>query len=207
MADDRVTITVDGAELEVAAGTPLIDAITEAGTYIPRFCYDARLGPVGLCRMCLVEMEFPRGMTLVTSCTTVVNDAMVVDTKSDVVKKAQEGVLEFLLINHPLDCPTCDKGGECPLQDQAFGFGAGESRFVEEKRRYEKPIPISDLIFLDRERCILCGLCARFSDEVSGDPLIEFKDRGNQVQINTFPTSPSSPTSPATRCSCARWGR
>ena len=115
-----------------------------------------------------------------------------VDTKSEVVKKAQEGVLEFLLINHPLDCPVCDRGGECPLQDHTIAYGPGESRFVEEKRHFEKPIPVSDLVYLDRERCILCARCTRFSDEVSGDPLIEFIDRGNYTQINTFPDLPFS---------------
>ena len=190
MAEDQVTIIVDGARVEVAAGSRLIDAITEAGTYVPRFCYDSRLDPVGMCRMCLVEIEFPSGMTLVTSCTTVVNDGMVIDTRSKVVQKAQEGVIEFLLINHPLDCPICDKGGECPLQDQAFSHGPGESRYDEPKRTYEKPIPISDLIFLDRERCIQCALCTRFSDEISGDPLLEFKDRGNFVEVSTFPGEP-----------------
>jgi NADH-quinone oxidoreductase subunit G len=107
-----------------------------------------------------------------------------------VVRKAQEGILEFLLINHPLDCPVCDRGGECPLQDQTMAYGPGESRFVEEKRHYEKPIPISDLVLLDRERCILCARCTRFSDEISGDPLIEFKNRGNGTQVLTFPDEP-----------------
>ncbi len=191
MAEDRVTITLDGRAVEVDAGTRLIEAAAMAGTYIPRFCYHPRLGGVGLCRMCLVEVELgPGRMALLPSCTTVVRDGMVAVTESDVVEKAQEGVLEFLLINHPLDCPICDKGGECPLQDQAFGWGPGESRFVEDKRTYPKPISISDLIFLDRERCILCGLCTRFSDEISGDPLIEFMDRGNDVQVNTFPDEP-----------------
>ena len=131
-----------------------------------------------MCRMCLVEVEGPRGKGLTTSCTTPVAEGMVVHTKSDVVKKAQEGVLEFLLVNHPLDCPVCDKGGECPLQDQTLAHGPGESRFVEEKRHFAKPIPINDLVLLDRERCILCARCTRFSDEISGDPLIEFIDRG-----------------------------
>jgi NADH-quinone oxidoreductase subunit G len=119
-----------------------------------------------------------------------VADGMVVHTESPTVKKAQEGILELLLINHPLDCPVCDKGGECPLQDQTMSYGPGESRFVEEKRHYPKPIPISDLVLLDRERCILCARCTRFSDEISGDPLIEFLDRGNATQINTFPDEP-----------------
>ena len=140
--------------------------------------------------MCLVEIETPRGKMLVPSCTTEITDEMVVDTESDVVKKAQEGVLEFLLINHPLDCPICDKAGECPLQDQTMAYGPGESRFVEEKRHFEKPINISEIILLDRERCILCARCTRFSDEISGDPLIEFIQRGNKTEVNTFPNEP-----------------
>ncbi|MEN8235106.1 MAG: NADH-quinone oxidoreductase subunit NuoG [Actinomycetota bacterium] len=192
MSDDRpaVTITLDGVDVQVESGQALIEAAQKAGTYIPRFCYHPRLKAAGVCRACLVEVEGPRGTALVPSCTTPVGDGMVVHTKSDTAKKAQEGVLEFLLVNHPLDCPVCDKGGECPLQDQAFAFGAGETRYVEEKRHYEKPIPISDLILMDRERCILCSRCTRFSDEISGDPLIDFKDRGNYVQVITFPDEP-----------------
>ena len=189
---DPVKITVDGREVSVPGGQLLIKAAEENGTYIPRFCWHPRMKPVGMCRMCLVEIEGPRGRLLTTSCTTSVTDGMVVHTRSDVVKKAQEGVLEFLLVNHPLDCPVCDKGGECPLQDQTLAHGPGESRFVEEKRHFEKPIPISDLVLLDRERCILCARCTRFSDEISGDPLIEFIDRGNYTQINTFPDEPFS---------------
>jgi len=113
-----------------------------------------------------------------------------VHTETEQVKKAQEGILELLLANHPLDCPVCDKGGECPLQDQAFSHGPGESRYVEEKRHYEKPIPISDLVFLDRERCILCDRCTRFASEVAGDPLISFTHRGNNTQVLTFPDEP-----------------
>ncbi|MEA3502678.1 MAG: NADH-quinone oxidoreductase subunit NuoG, partial [Actinomycetota bacterium] len=192
MAEERTTVTInlDGVDVEVESGQALIDAAQMAGTYIPRFCYHPRMNAVGLCRACLVEVEGPRGTALVPSCTTPVGDGMIVHTQSETAKKAQAGVLEFLLINHPLDCPVCDKGGECPLQDQAFAFGAGESRFVEEKRHFEKPIEISDLILLDRERCILCARCTRFSDEISGDPLIEFKDRGNYVQVITFPDEP-----------------
>ena len=119
-----------------------------------------------------------------------VADGMVVDTESPATKKAQDGVLEFLLINHPLDCPVCDKGGECPLQDNAYAYGPGESRFVEEKRHFAKPIPISDLVLLDRERCILCDRCTRFAKEVAGDPLIHFQQRGNQTEVNTFPDHP-----------------
>jgi len=142
--------------------------------------------------MCLVEIETPRGPMIVTACTNNVSEGLKVDTENAEVKKAQEAILEFLLANHPLDCPICDKGGECPLQDQALAYGPGESRFVEIKRSYEKPIPISDLVLLDRERCILCARCTRFSDEISGDPLIEFKDRGNATEISTFPDLPFS---------------
>lgn len=187
---EMVTITVDGTEVEVPAGELLIKAAQDHGTYIPRFCWHPRMKPVGMCRMCLVEVEGPRGVALVPACMQPVNDGMVVHTESPVAKKAQEGVLEFLLINHPLDCPVCDKGGECPLQDQTMTYGPGESRFVEEKRHYEKPVPISDLVLLDRERCILCARCTRFSDEISGDPLIEFKERGNNTQVQTFPDEP-----------------
>lgn len=187
-----VTITIDGIEHEVKKGELLIKAAQDTGTYIPRFCWHPRMNPVGMCRMCLVQVETPRGPSLVTACTNPVADGMVVDTLNDTVKKAQEGILEFLLINHPLDCPVCDRGGECPLQDQTMAYGPGETRFVEEKRHYEKPIPISDLVLLDRERCILCARCTRFSDEISGDPLIEFQERGNNTQINTFPDLPFS---------------
>lgn len=187
-----VTITIDGEQKQVKAGEMLIKAAQEEGTYIPRFCWHPRMNPVGMCRMCLVQIETPRGPALITACTNPVSDGMVVDTQNDTVKKAQEGILEFLLLNHPLDCPVCDRGGECPLQDQTMAYGPGESRFVEEKRHYEKPIPISDLVLLDRERCILCARCTRFSDEISGDPLIEFRDRGNNTQVNTFPDLPFS---------------
>ncbi|MGA9595281.1 MAG: NADH-quinone oxidoreductase subunit NuoG [Acidimicrobiia bacterium] len=187
---DQVTITVDGVEMQGPAGEVLIKVAVDNGVYIPHFCWHPRMKPVGMCRMCLVEVEGPRGKMLMPSCTARVNEGMVVDTQSAVVKKVQEGVLEYLLINHPLDCPVCDKGGECPLQDQTLAYGPGESRFVEEKRHFEKPIPISDLVLLDRERCILCARCTRFSEEISGDPLIEFQDRANQVQVLTFPGEP-----------------
>ncbi|MDJ0923536.1 MAG: NADH-quinone oxidoreductase subunit NuoG [Acidimicrobiia bacterium] len=191
MADrELVTITIDGVEMQGPAGEVLIKVAEDNGNFIPRFCWHPRMKPVGMCRMCLVEVIGPRGPMLLPSCTTRVTDGMEVDTQSTVVKKAQEGVLEYLLINHPLDCPICDKGGECPLQDHTMAYGPGESRFVEEKRHYEKPIPISELVLLDRERCILCARCTRFSEEISGDPLIEFKDRGNAVQVITFPDEP-----------------
>ena len=187
---EKITFTVDGKTLEGKQGQLLIEACEDSGIHIPRFCWHKRLDPVGMCRMCLVEIETPRGKALVPSCTTQVTDELIVETESNTVKKAQEGVLEFLLINHPLDCPICDKAGECPLQDQTMAYGPGESRFIEEKRHFEKPIPISDIVLLDRERCILCARCTRFSDEISGDPLIEFIQRGNKTQVNTFPDEP-----------------
>ena len=187
---ETVAITVNGVEFAARNGELLIDACERAGVYIPRFCYHPRMTAVGMCRMCIVDVDTGRGPALSPSCMLTVSDGMVVDTESDRTKKAQEGVLEFLLINHPLDCPVCDKGGECPLQDQTMSHGPGESRLVEEKRHYEKPIPVSDTVYLDRERCILCDRCTRFADEVAGDPLIHFMDRGNQTQVNTFPDEP-----------------
>jgi NADH-quinone oxidoreductase subunit G len=183
-----VTVTIDGVEMQAEAGELVIKVAQDHGIYIPRFCWHERMKPVGMCRMCLVEIEGQRGLP--PACTATVTDGMVVNTQSPGVKKAQEGVLEFLLINHPLDCPVCDRGGECPLQDLTFGYGPGESRFVEEKRHYAKPISISELVLLDRERCILCARCTRFADEVAGDPLIQFVDRGAEMQVLTFPTEP-----------------
>ena len=189
-AVSTVSVTVNGNEIEGNVGELLIDACERNGTYIPRFCYHPRMTPVGMCRMCLVEVDTGRGPALQPSCMLAVAEGMSVDTESDLTKKAQDGVLEFLLINHPLDCPVCDKGGECPLQDQTMAFGPGESRFIEEKRHFEKPIAISDTVYLDRERCILCDRCTRFADEVAGDTLIHFMDRGNNTQVNTFPNEP-----------------
>ena len=143
-----------------------------------------------MCRMCLVEVKGPRGFALMPACYNPVADGMEIVTDCATAKKAQEGVLEFLLVNHPLDCPVCDKGGECPLQDQTLAYGPGETRFVEEKRHWEKPIPISDLVLLDRERCIQCGRCVRFADEVAGDPLIDFAERGDVTEVATFPDEP-----------------
>ncbi len=187
---DPVSIEVDGKEIEVQKGELLIDACERNGTYIPRFCYHPRMDPVGMCRMCLVEVDTGRGPALQPSCMIECSPEMKVDTGSDKVRKAQDGVLEFLLINHPLDCPVCDKGGECPLQDQTVAYGPGESRWTEEKRHYPKPIPISETVYLDRERCILCDRCTRFAKDVAGDPLIHFMDRGSSTQVNTFPDEP-----------------
>ena len=190
--ETAVTVNLNGTEISAEKGEMLIDAAERSGVYIPRFCYHPRMKPVGMCRMCLVEVDTGRGMGLQPSCMVPVSDGMTVDTESEVTKKAQDGILEFLLINHPLDCPVCDKGGECPLQDQTMAYGPGESRFVEEKRHFKKPIPISDTVFLDRERCILCDRCTRFAKEVAGDPLIHFQARGNQTEVNTFPDEPFS---------------
>ena len=187
---DVVTVTIDGKEVQAPRGELLIKVAQEHGSYIPRFCWHERMKPVGMCRMCLVEVEGMRGMQI--SCATPVTDGMVVNTQSPAVKAVQDGVLEFLLINHPLDCPVCDRGGECPLQDQTLAFGPGESRFVEEKRHFEKPVPISDLVLLDRERCIQCGRCTRFAAEIAGDPLIDFGERGANTQVITYPDEPFS---------------
>ncbi len=189
---DVITITINGQSVECQPGELLIDAAERTGTYIPRFCYHPRMKPVGMCRMCLVDVDTGRGPGLQPSCMLTVSPGMTVDTESERTQRAQEGILELLLVNHPLDCPVCDKGGECPLQDQTVAYGPGESRFIEEKRHYEKPIPISDLVYLDRERCILCDRCTRFASDVAGDPLIHFIDRGNETQVNTFPDEPFS---------------
>jgi NADH-quinone oxidoreductase subunit G len=187
---EAVTVVVDGRPVAARKGEMLIAAAERAGTYIPRFCYHPRMKPVGMCRMCLVEVKGPRGFALQPACFVPVEDGQEVVTTSDKVRKAQDGVLEFLLVNHPLDCPVCDKGGECPLQDQTISFGPGESRFLEEKRHFDKPIAISDLVYLDRERCIQCARCTRFADEMAGDPLIDFIGRGDQIEVNTYPDAP-----------------
>ena len=155
----------------------LVDAAKHGDVEIPVFCYEPKLGhPVGACRMCLVEIEgIPK---LQTACSTPVRDGMVVYTRTDRVKAAQEAVVEFLLVNHPLDCPVCDKGGECPLQDIAMGWGPGRSRVIDPKRHFQKPIPLSPLIKIDRERCILCYRCVRFSQEIAEDEQLQLLDRG-----------------------------
>ena len=186
----EVAVTINGAQVQAHPGEMLIAAADRAGVHIPRFCYHERMSSVGMCRMCLVDVDTGRGSMLQPSCMVPVSEGMIVDTESENTRRAQEGVLELLLVNHPLDCPVCDKGGECPLQDQTMAYGPGESRFVEEKRHYEKPIPISDLVDLDRERCILCDRCTRFADEIAGDPLIQFTERGNATQVLTFPDEP-----------------
>src|SRR4051794_27661776 len=167
----------------------LVDAAKEGDVEIPYFCYEPKLGqPVGACRMCLVEIEgIPK---LQTSCSTPVRDGMVVNTTSDRVKHAQNAVVEFLLVNHPLDCPVWDKGGECPLQDISFGWGAGRSRFIEPKRHFKKPLELSPLVAIDRERCILCYRCARFSQEIAEDHQLVFLDRGDHTFVGTHDGRP-----------------
>ena len=183
-----ITVNIDGRKVPAEKGELLIKVAQEHGVYIPRFCWHERMKPVGMCRMCLVEVDGVRGFP--PACTTTVTDGMVCRTQTDAVKKIQDGVLEFLLINHPLDCPVCDRGGECPLQDQTLAFGPGESRFIEEKRHFEKPIPISEVVLLDRERCIQCARCTRFADEIAGDPLITFVDRADRTEVLNFPDHP-----------------
>jgi NADH-quinone oxidoreductase subunit G len=193
MPDDRaatVPFTLDGRDATALPGEVVIAAAERAGTFVPRFCYHPRMAPVGVCRMCLVEIDGPRGPTLQPACYVTVTEHMSVVTDSDKVKKAQDGVLEFLLVNHPLDCPVCDKGGECPLQDQTLAHGPGDTRFLEEKRHFEKPIPLSELVLLDRERCIQCSRCTRFAAEVAGEAQIDFAGRGELVEVAAFPTEP-----------------
>src|SRR5487761_1415099 len=183
---ETVTITVDGRPVQAKKGEMIIAAAERAGTYIPRFCYHPRMKPVGMCRMCLVDVKGPRGYALTPACYVAVAEGMDVVSQSDKVKKAQDGVLEFLLVNHPLDCPVCDKGGECPLQDQVLAYGPGETRFLEEKRHWAKPISLSELVLLDRERCIQCGRCVRFAAEIAGEAQIDFLGRGDEVEVNIF---------------------
>jgi len=177
-ARDTVSVTIDGFEIRVLKGTLVIRAAEMLGIQIPRFCDHPLLDPIGACRQCLVEVEGQRKP--LASCTTTCTEGMVVRTQltSAVAEKAQRGVMELLLINHPLDCPMCDKGGECPLQNQAMSSGQGETRFTEDKRTFAKPVPISTEVLLDRERCISCTRCVRTSEEIAGDAFIEFLERG-----------------------------
>ena len=181
--DDLVSVTIDGIVLSVAKGTLVIRAAEQLGIAIPRFCDHPLLDPAGACRQCLVEVEGQ--VKPLASCTTTVTEGMVVRTQltSEVAADAQHGVMELLLINHPLDCPVCDKGGECPLQNQAMSNGRGESRFDGPKRTFPKPIALSSQVLLDRERCISCARCTRFAAEIAGDPFIELVDRGSHQQI------------------------
>ncbi|MEU7700070.1 NADH-quinone oxidoreductase subunit G, partial [Streptomyces sp. NPDC039028] len=183
--EDLVTLTIDGIEISVPKGTLVIRAAEQLGIEIPRFCDHPLLDPAGACRQCIVEVEGQRKP--MASCTITCTDGMVVKSQltSPVAEKAQHGVMELLLVNHPLDCPVCDKGGECPLQNQAMSHGQAESRFEGVKRTYEKPVPISTQVLLDRERCVLCARCTRFSNQVAGDPMIELIERGALQQVGT----------------------
>ena len=193
---DLVTLTIDGVEVSVPKGTLVIRAAEQIGVQIPRFCDHPLLAPVGACRQCLVEVPdagngrgFPKPQA---SCTLPVAEGMVVETQatSKVADKAQQGIMEFLLINHPLDCPVCDKGGECPLQNQAMSNGRGESRFEGVKRTFPKPINISAQVLLDRERCVLCARCTRFSEQIAGDPFIALIERGALQQVGIYEKEP-----------------
>jgi len=193
---DTVSVTIDGIQVDVPKGTLVIRAAEQIGVQIPRFCDHPLLAPVGACRQCLVDVPdagngrgFPKPQA---SCTLPVAEGMVVNTQatSPVADKAQQGIMEFLLVNHPLDCPVCDKGGECPLQNQAMSNGRGESRFTGVKRTYPKPINISAQVLLDRERCILCARCTRFSEQIAGDPFIALIERGALQQVGIYEKEP-----------------
>jgi len=194
--DDQVTVTIDGVEVSVHKDTLVIRAAERVGVQVPRFCDHPLLDPVGACRQCLVEVpDAGNGRPMPkpqASCTLTVADSMVVRTQasSPVADKAQQGIMEFLLVNHPLDCPVCDKGGECPLQNQAMSNGRGDARFAETKRTFAKPINISAQVLLDRERCVLCARCTRFSDQIAGDPFIMLLERGALQQVGIYEKEP-----------------
>ncbi len=187
---ELVTVIIDGVAVGVPKGTLVIRAAEMLGIEIPRFCDHPLLDPVAACRACLIEIDgVPKPQP---ACAQVVSDGMQVHTQysSEVARLAQEGVLEFLLVNHPLDCPVCDKGGECPLQNQAMSVGRPESRFTEAKRTFDKPINVSAQILLDRERCVSCARCTRFADQIAGDPMLELLERGAQQQVGTADDQP-----------------
>ena len=191
---DMITVVIDGFEVTVPKGTLVIRAAEQLGIQIPRFCDHPLLDPVGACRQCLVDIEingraFPKPQA---SCTIPVETGMIVKTQltSTVAEKAQRGVMELLLVNHPLDCPVCDKGGECPLQNQAMSTGEGSSRFEGVKRVFEKPINISSQVLLDRERCVLCARCTRFSEQIASDPFITLNERGALQQVGIYENKP-----------------
>ena len=191
---DMITVVIDGFEVTVPKGTLVIRAAEQLGIQIPRFCDHPLLDPVGACRQCLVDIEingraFPKPQA---SCTIPVETGMIVKTQltSTVAEKAQRGVMELLLVNHPLDCPVCDKGGECPLQNQAMSTGQGSSRFEGVKRTFEKPINISSQVLLDRERCVLCARCTRFSEQIASDPFITLNERGALQQVGIYENKP-----------------
>ena len=200
----QVTLTIDGQTVSVPEGTLIVDAAKKIGIDIPVFCYHPKMEPVGMCRMCLVDVGRPVidretrqpvleedgspkiqfGWKLDTACTVPVSEGMVVDGMSKKVEQARNDILELLLTSHPLDCPICDKGGECPLQNMTMEYGKGKSRMVfTDKLKLDKHVPLGDLIYLDRERCIQCARCTRFQDEIAGDPVIQFHNRGRHLEI------------------------
>jgi len=181
---EMVNLVIDGRPVTVPKGTLVITAAFQAGADVPYFCHHPRLKPAGACRMCLVKIE--KMNKIQTACTVPVAEGMVVDTVSPEVKQAQNGILELLLINHPLDCPVCDRGGECPLQNMVYQYGPGVTRFIDEKRHFPKAVPISDYVVLDRERCIQCARCTRFTEEISGDGELAIENRGNASIISPF---------------------
>ncbi|MDN5570959.1 MAG: 2Fe-2S iron-sulfur cluster-binding protein, partial [Propionibacteriaceae bacterium] len=193
---DLITVFIDGTQVQVPKGTLAIRAAEMIGIDIPRFCDHPLLDPVGACRQCMVEvpdMGNGRGMPKPqASCTLEVAPNMQIQTQvsSEKADKAQKGMLELLLINHPLDCPICDKGGECPLQNQALSHGYGESRYDGVKRTFPKPVSISAQVLLDRERCVLCARCTRFSEQISGDPFIALVERGALQQVGFYEDDP-----------------
>ena len=203
----QITLTIHGQQVTVPAGTLIVDAAKKIGIDIPVFCYHPKMEPVGMCRMCLVEIGRPVrdratgelvieadgapkiqfGRKLETACTVPVSEGMIVDGLSEKVQEARKGTVEFLLTSHPLDCPVCDKGGECSLQDLTMAYGASQSRFIfDEKQHAEKHIPLGDLIFLDRERCIQCSRCIRFQRDIAGDAVLGFYERGRRTDIITY---------------------
>ncbi len=207
MSEERVKLTIDGIEVQVPPGTLIVDAAKQAGLDIPVFCYHPKLDPVGMCRMCLVEIGRPAvdratgkplldesgkpvirfGPNLETACTTPVGEGWVVRVESEKGREGRKQILEYLLTSHPLDCPICDKGGECPLQNLTMAHGPGESRFLfEDKIKLAKHVPLGELIWLDRERCIQCARCIRFQDEIADDAVIGFYQRGRRLEIVTF---------------------
>lgn len=178
-----VTLTIDGKTITVPKGTTVYNAAKQMGIEIPIFCYHDRMPPFGACRVCLVEVE--KMGKLQTSCTLEATEGMVVKTQTAMAEEGRKEIVELLLINHPLDCPICDRGGECPLQENALKYGPGLSRFFEEKRRFKKPLPLGSVLMLDRERCIICARCTRFGDLIAGDHALEFMERGYKTEVGT----------------------
>ena len=190
MATDQISVVIDGVEMRVPKGTLVIRAAEQLGIEVPRFCDHPLLDPVAACRACLIEVEgMPKPQP---ACAQVLSDGMNVRTQytSEAARLAQEGVMEFLLLNHPLDCPVCDKGGECPLQNQAMSVGRSESRFDGEKREFEKPVNVSAQVLLDRERCVSCARCTRFAEQIAGDPSLELLQRGARQMVGTADDTP-----------------